>query len=204
MIVIQEDEFRGQLTRELRDGAAHIPSGKFIMGSNVSENESPKHEVYTDDFLLSKFLVTKAQFVSFLNAIKFENEVDGVYLYLNIFNPASKIKREHGIYIVEDGFENHPITCVNWSGSNAFASWIGGRLPTEAEWETASKGRADNIFPWGHKNPDSSLANYGEIVGSTTPVGKYAPNDYDLYDMAGNAFEWCKIGTEQITIKFQV
>jgi formylglycine-generating enzyme required for sulfatase activity len=94
---------------------------------------------------------------------------------------------------VDFGFEDHPVICVNWFGASAFAAWIGGRLPTEAEWENACRGGVEGFtFPWGNDKPNHSLANFGENVGSTTPVGKYPPNRFGLYDMTGNTWEWCK------------
>lgn len=186
-----ENDIREALSRELRSNAVLIPGGKFVMGSNIFESESPPHVVYTEPFLLSAFLVTKAQFVGFLNATRVENEVDGIYLYLNTFNKMSKVRKEKAGYVIETGFEDHPITCVNWLGASAFASWVGGRLPTEAEWERAARGNGNGKFPWGDKAPDTSLANFGENVSFTTPVGKYPPNEYGLYDMVGNASQWC-------------
>ena len=72
-----------------------------------------------------------------------------------------------------------------------YAGWMGKRLPTEAEWEHAARaGLSGNKYPWGDVI-DIEKANYGDNVGETTPVGKYLPNEYGLYDMAGNVWEWC-------------
>jgi formylglycine-generating enzyme required for sulfatase activity len=61
----------------------------------------------------------------------------------------------------------------------------------EAEWEKAARGELVGArYPWGN-DIDRTKANYGGNVGSTTPVGSYAPNGYGLYDMAGNVWEWC-------------
>jgi len=120
-----------------------------------------------------------------------QNEQDLTYLYLNIFNGCVRIRYQGKAYEVQQGFENHPVTHVNWIGAYAFSAAVGDRLPTEAEWERACRGGLEGmLFPWGNEIPSRSLANFGENVGATTKVGSYPPNKYGLYDMAGNVWEW--------------
>ena len=85
---------------------------------------------------------------------------------------------------------DHPRVCVTWYEAEAYASWRGGRLPTEAEWEYAARGPESNIFPWGNEW-DSSRANVVDSTG-TQPVDSY-PNGASwvgALNMAGNAMEW--------------
>ena len=85
---------------------------------------------------------------------------------------------------------------VSCEAAAAYAQWVGKRLPTEAEWEKAARGRLiRKKYPWGNFT-DSNKANSQKYFtasrnNSTTPIGSYPANGYGLYDMAGNVAEWC-------------
>jgi formylglycine-generating enzyme required for sulfatase activity len=109
----------------------------------------------------------------------------------------------------------HPIVNVTWFDAKAYCEWAGGRLPTEAEWERAARATHDWEFVWGDQVvplidgkaqanvPDVSyvrvfgerkqsreMETYDDGFAATAPIGTFPPNDFGLYDMAGNVAEW--------------
>lgn len=113
-------------------------------------------------------------------------------------------KPEGGNSTIADRMD-HPVVHISWNDANAYAKWAGKRLPTEAEWEFAARGGKENLtFPWGDDlQPDGKfMANtfQGEFPSrnseadgflGTAPVKTYSPNDYGLYQVIGNVWEWC-------------
>ena len=107
---------------------------------------------------------------------------------------------------VEDrnfGGDDHPVVTIAWYAARSYCLWLSlmesegertdlYRLPDALEWEWAASGKEKRKFPWGNTEPNPKLANYGENVGATTPVGSYpeGATPEGLYDMAGNVWEW--------------
>ena len=169
------------------DGMVLIPAGEFEMGrTDGKPDERPVHTVYVDAFYMDIYEVTNAAYKEFIEA-----------------NPQwqkDKIKRSlhDGEYLrlwdgnnYQSGRDDYPVKYVSWYAAMAYAKWKGKRLPTEAEWEKAARGNlVGKPYPWG-ETIDVRDANYFRHVNDTTPVGKYPPNAYGLYDMVGNVWEWC-------------
>ncbi|NDD58012.1 MAG: serine/threonine protein kinase [Chlamydiae bacterium] len=164
-----------------------IPGGSFYRGSNHGvRDESPRHQIHLDPFAMDVHPVTNEQFVRFLEVMGGEKDANNSDM---IRLRESRIKRSGGKLNIESGYSRHPVVGVTWYGAIAYARWIGKRLPSEAEWEVAAcGGMEDVIYPTG-KNIERPQANF--FSSDTTSVMSYPPNNYGIFDMAGNVYEWC-------------
>ncbi|MQY78026.1 MAG: SUMF1/EgtB/PvdO family nonheme iron enzyme [Bacteroidetes bacterium] len=159
-----------------------IPGGTFIMGDSQGDMEDqmsnrPVHRVTVSSFDMSRDEITVEQYAVFL---KDTGHTSPDNWNLQLTNPK------------------RPVVFVSWNDAFAFARWAGARLPTEAEWEYAARGRlADTLYPWGNNAPED-LANFGNDwedgngwIKYIKAPGSYPPNGFNLNDMAGNVWEWC-------------
>jgi formylglycine-generating enzyme required for sulfatase activity len=194
----------------------NIPAGTFSMGSPNSEvarnDNEVEHQVTLSAFRMSKYEITNAQYATFLNA----KSIGSNGLYASGAYPAQSLvctssgglidKGLHytsGQWVPVASYENHPVIYVTWYGATEFATYAGGRLPTEAEWEYACRGNTITPINTGNCLSDAQ-ANYDwssqysyctntitTRPNSTQAVGTYPANAYGLHDMHGNVWEWC-------------
>jgi len=156
-----------------------IPGGLFTMGSSgISGDEKPPHRVRISRFYMARTEVTVAQYRACVNAGRCTNP-----------SAAASICNWG-----KSGRDEYPVNCVDWNQAKDFAEWVGGRLPSEAEWEYASRsGGLDRKYPWGN---NSASCQYSVMDGcggfGTRPVcSKTSGNTRQgLCDMAGNVSEW--------------
>jgi len=186
-----------------QDGTVLVRGGAFRMGvsssdipklkrqyavsfPDVFEDEVPDHVVTISDFRMDRYEVTNARFAEFLVRHPGWSQAEIPPLLHN----------GHYLQYWKDGRPpsaraDHPVVYVTWHAAQAYCRWVGGRLPTEAEWEYAARAGRDQEFPWGDEPPSAQQANYSASrLGDTRPVGSYPPNPLGLYDMAGNVWEF--------------
>lgn len=157
-----------------------IPAGEFLMGSNpehdihLFEDELPQFKLYLPTFRIARVPVTNAQYK----------------LFVDVTGHRSPTHWTTGT--IPPSREKYPVVNVSWRDAVAFCEWAGVRLPTEAEWEKAARGRDGRIYPWGDAPPNNERCNFDMKVGAPVAVGSYpaGASPYGLLDMAGNVWEW--------------
>ncbi len=189
-----------------------IPAGTFTMGSPLTEpqrfTDEVQHQVTLSAFRMSKYEISNAQFAAFLNAKSIGS--NGLYAWgafplqvLIYQNSSWGLTWTGSQWQPVEGKEYFPVTNVTWYGATEFATYAGGRLPTEAEWEYACRGNTSTAFSTG-ACLNNTQANYNwdlPLTGcsntstaypnQTQAVNSYSPNAYGLYNMHGNVWEWC-------------
>jgi formylglycine-generating enzyme required for sulfatase activity len=184
-----------------------LPGGTFRMGSDDGESdEKPPHDVEVSAFKISKYPITNAQFEKFMNEGGYQNEKwwskEGWK-----YRQERNWKEPRWWRDENYNLPNQPVVGVSWFEAEAFCAWLTAkskeqkekgnqifRLPTEAEWEFAARGKEGRKYPWGsHDEPTPEHANYGGMIDRSTAVGSYptgaTPNG--IFDLAGNVWEWC-------------
>jgi formylglycine-generating enzyme required for sulfatase activity len=159
--ILPEDQEKANNAPE---GMVFIKGGCFIMGNDYTQaDEKPEHEVCLNDFYMDKFEVTQARWEKVMG-----------------FNPS------------KFSGANLPVEQVNYHNIQKFIKKTDGncRLPTEAEWEYAARGGAESRYFWGNMVNEKYTWYEENSKASTEPVGSKAPNQFGLFDMMGNVWEW--------------
>jgi formylglycine-generating enzyme required for sulfatase activity len=155
-----------------------IIGGMFQMGCVPQDmacnpDEVPNHTVEVSDFAIDETEVTQAAYDLCIRA--------GICVAppCSSWQPTTK--------------GNWPVACVNWLEASNYCSWLGKRLPTEAEWEIAAHGNSASIYPWGDQTPDCTRANFSLCSFNSTQAARMfvaGKSVFNAYDMAGNVGEW--------------
>jgi len=155
-----------------------IANGNFIRGSTSTPEESPCKEIFLPDYLISKYPITNEQYKVFTSETGYR------------IPPTFNNEQFNG--------DLQPVVAVNWYDANEFCKWFGQKygvnasLPTEAQWEKASRGTDGKTYPWGDAPPTPRRVNVNSYIGKTSEVGSYDnASIYGCYDMLGNIWEWC-------------
>lgn len=147
-----------------------IPGGTFLMGSPTTEpgrqDDEIQHQVSLRSFKMSKYCITFAQY--------------------DVFCKATGRKKPWGF---KRG--NMPVSQISWYDAQAFAEWLGCRLPTEAEWEFAARANTTTPFYTGDSLKLDQAYFNKKFAREAMPVGSFPPNPFGLYEMHGNMGEWC-------------
>lgn len=159
----------------------YISSGKFLMGSVEGYEDESDDEGKVQFIDIGSFWIGQTEVTNAMYRLCYEDnacEVPG------------------GDFFRDQDYANHPVTYVSWEDAHKYCAWAGGRLPTEAEWEKAARGGLENeLYPWESESPTCRTnadngAQFSNCDPGTVVVGSFEPNNYGLFDMAGNVFEW--------------
>ncbi|MEA5469274.1 SUMF1/EgtB/PvdO family nonheme iron enzyme [Spirulina sp. 06S082] len=181
----------------ISDAMVTISAGEFLMGNNnieAQDNERPEHLVYLDTYQIDRFPVTCQQYQEFMAAggyqkAEFWSKMGWQWLQKNpVVQPL--------YWRDSPDWKEHPVCGVSYYEAEAYATFTGKRLPTEAEWEKAASWDAKIgeklLYPWGNNAPNSQYCNYNTFIGHTTPVNLYinGQSPWGCWDMMGNVWEW--------------
>jgi len=169
-----------------------IPGGSFAMGSSDRvPDERPVHKVSVKTFYLDRTEVTNLQMAAYLN--KHGHAGPKGERFFDLGDSDARIKRlKSGEYIPFPGHEKMPVVEVSWLGARDYCARLGKRLPTEAEWEFAARGREGRLYPWGNHKPERTRAHYGHEWGDFAEVGSHprGATPEGVLGLAGNVHEW--------------
>ena len=188
-----------------------VPAGDFTMGTSTEawalDNERPAHRVDIDGFWIDSVPVTNGAYTRFIDAGGYEDprwwtpaglahlEQAGLGAPASWLRDGdSWLRRRFGH--VEPVPPDEPVLHVCWYEADAYARWVGRRLPTEAEWEKAARHDPDTgrsrRYPWGDSDPTPERANLGQRHLQPAPVGAYpaGASAYGVHQLIGDVWEW--------------
>jgi formylglycine-generating enzyme required for sulfatase activity len=195
-----------------------IPAGQFFMGSDEKDamaNQKPSHNVTLNGFCMDLYEVTAEQYKKCSDAGRCRRPAAGVEW--EGITPADKKAYSPLCTLADPAKADHPVNCVTWDMASTFCKKADKRLPTEAEWEYATRGPDGRNYPWGDEPPTEkhlnacgteclawakqnkvqaqfpgALYQADDGFATTAPVGKFPAgrSRFGPYDVVGNVWEW--------------
>ena len=176
-------------------GMVFVPGGEFTLGYesiDALDNERSPHPVHVEDFWIDQALVTVEEYAKFMAA--------GGYYNSQWWHPDGWIWRQR-FSITQPRYwqtvqPQAPVCGVSWYEADAYACFVGKRLPTEAQWERAARWHPGKqilqTWPWGEEIPSDRHGNFASRQGDVTPVGQFAAgrSATGCDDLIGNVWEW--------------
>jgi formylglycine-generating enzyme required for sulfatase activity len=175
-----------------------VPAGPFLMGLPSRDlfaetHEKPQRQITLSAFWIDVYPVTNARFDLFFTAGGYD---DPQWWSLDGWAWKTRRRIRRPALWGQAGWDggNQPVAGVSWYEADAYARFVGRRLPSDAEWEKAARGTDGRRYPWGDDWPTADRVNFNLAVGRTTPVGLYAESvsPFGCHDMAGNVNNWTR------------
>ena len=196
-----------------------IPGGEYKIGSkHPKKDEKPEQMIYLEAYYFGRFPITNGLFEIFVEKTGYKTTAEK-FGYGTVYYGRFEKKKDEKTGFVTSTWNsslccktvkgacwyqpsgpkstlynkrNHPVVQVSMEDAMAFAAWTGKRLPTENEWEAASRTENGRIFPWGQEWKEDACNIEDSYTADTTPVDKYVEfeNDYGIVDTIGNVLEW--------------
>ncbi len=184
-------EVRKEMVISVNEMIENLP--KYFLFFKIPKNMVPIKIEDEKYIFIDKYEVTNEEFVKFLNECGNQIEGGKPWLCEECNREIEKIGKR---YKVKPGYENYPVRFVTWYGANAYAKWVGKRLPTKEEWIKAAVGDKYKRYPWGNKW-QKNYCNWGEYgkydkYKETSPVNSFekGKSEYGCYNLVGNVAEW--------------